>query len=65
MSMKIKQLISATLTMIMIFSLFSGNIVHAANVEATLYKLPSPSSHIVTLASHIGQINSSALMSTL
>ena len=35
MSMKIKQLISATLTMIMIFSLFSGNIVHAANVEAT------------------------------
>ena len=28
MSMKIKQLISATLTMIMIFS---GNIVHAAN----------------------------------
>lgn len=35
MSMKIKQLISATLTMIMIFSLFSGNVVHAANVEAT------------------------------
>ena len=41
MSMKIKQLISATLTMIMIFSLFSGNIVHAANVEATAYALNS------------------------
>ena len=35
MSMKIKQLISATLTMFIIISLYSVNVIHAATVEAT------------------------------
>lgn len=35
MTMNMKQLISTTLTMFMIVSLFSVNVIHAATVEAT------------------------------
>lgn len=35
MTMNMKQLISTTLTMFMIISLYSVNVIHAATVEAT------------------------------